>query len=98
MGKLNMKNPACYIYGKENGCIAGEHFSSDQPNLVWDLASYQSFAFKVPGWPTAANTVTVLSLLAALGVMVLGFLLSIGNGFGILAALRQGSKLQNAKR
>lgn len=70
-GVWNMKNPACYVYPAENGCLPGDHFTLQQKTDMLQFASYRAFPFRVPmeqtvaGWLSAAAL--VLSVLYLLG-------------------------------
>jgi hypothetical protein len=72
---LNVKNPACYTYGKENGCEPGDHFPPERRADAEAFLSYRPFPFIEPASVTVARTVN----LAALGIVV-AFLLAVPAG------------------
>lgn len=47
-GYLNIKNPACNAWPKENNCIPGEHFRVEQKPWVERYIRYESFPISVP--------------------------------------------------
>jgi hypothetical protein len=65
-GWLNLKNPACYLYPTENGCLPGDHFSVNQRDAAIDFARYKPFPFRLSSAQRYANQVTVFSLGAVL--------------------------------
>jgi hypothetical protein len=74
-GVLNVKNPACYTYGKANGCEPGDHFPPERRADAEAFLSYRPFAFTEPASVAVARTVN----LAALGGVV-AFLLALPTG------------------
>jgi len=47
-GYLNIKNPACINWPKENNCRPGDHFTVQQKSLVERYIHYEPFPVKVP--------------------------------------------------
>lgn len=78
-GYFNFKNPACYVYPKENGCSPGDHFRADQERLLSDFTANMPVSFPASGSRRFANN----AALAALALSILA--LSCG---GLLAAFR----------
>jgi len=73
-GRLNMKNPACYLYPAENGCQPGDNFRADQREQAERFLAYRPFEFARPWWQRAAdvlNAVALLLTIAALGAAAL---------------------------
>ncbi|MBF0625178.1 MAG: hypothetical protein HQL82_10275 [Magnetococcales bacterium] len=72
-GKLNIKNPACYMAPRENQCHPGAHFSSEQWHEALNFMSYKPFAFEPPKGHQAvvAVALTTLAVLAAFLLWVL---------------------------
>ncbi|NQV47470.1 MAG: hypothetical protein HQ504_06770 [Rhodospirillaceae bacterium] len=68
---LNVKNPACYAYAGENQCQPGDNFSSEQATEAKQFLAYRSYDFKVPWWQTAANWISLTTLV----LMLMGVLL-----------------------
>lgn len=64
-----LRNPACYIYGKANGCTPGDALPSGSAAEA-AFAAYRPFPYIVPGWQRAADAVT----LAALGLVAAALL------------------------
>ena len=64
-GHFNIKNPACYVYPKENGCTPGDHFREDQIEAMENFVSYRPFAFKISSAQKAANTLTLIGLVVS---------------------------------
>ena len=61
-GVLNIKNPACYVYGEANDCAPGDHFSADQAQEAKDFASYKNFEFNFPAWQRIANITSLFAM------------------------------------
>ena len=73
-GKLNLKNPACYVYPNENGCRPGDQFTVEQREQAQSLVSYQPYAFEMPESQKKANMVTQITLYIAALALLLGLL------------------------
>ena len=74
-GVLNLKNPACYLFPKENKCAPGDHFTIAQTKEAEDLASYKPFPFKQPASQVIATKISIASSMACImGLMLGGFL------------------------
>jgi hypothetical protein len=67
-----LRNPACYIYGKENGCTAGDLFTAAQWREEEAFAAYKSFDFVLPGWQQMANWVSAFSGIIILAGLWIG--------------------------
>jgi hypothetical protein len=72
-GLLNIKNPACYVYPKQNSCLPGDHFTVAQVRLAQAFANYKSYAFRFSAAQKIANLVT-LATLAMLAVLLTAIL------------------------
>lgn len=64
---LNVKNPACYIYPKENNCQPGDHFKVTQFDAAKAFLAYRPFPFELPASQKVADW---LSLLSFIGLIV----------------------------
>lgn len=75
-GTLNLKNPACYQYPRENGCAPGDHFRVSQREAAARFLRYQAFEFRRPLRQHIADAVTLAALLLTLagllGAAILG--------------------------
>jgi hypothetical protein len=71
-GFLNFKNPACYLFHKENKCTPGDHFAASQIEEARALASYRPFAFQQPASQILATNISIASALACLFGLALG--------------------------
>ena len=86
-GRLNLKNPACYLYSEQNNCTPGDHFTVAQREAAQAFASYKPYPFSFSTGQQIANWVTqaTLALLAVLFAVVLYLCitshLKIGKGF-----------------
>ncbi len=67
-GKLNLKNPACYVFPEANGCRPGDVFRADQLEQATAFAAYRPFDFVQPAGQQRAGWA---SLLTALGCAML---------------------------
>lgn len=72
-GLLNIKNPACYLYPKQNNCSPGDHFTVAQRKAAIAFTSYKPYPFKFSPAQNIANWIThaTLMLLVLLFVVVL---------------------------
>lgn len=61
-GIPNVKNPACYVYPHENGCVPGDHFRVDQADLAAAFLRYEPFEFQISTMQRWANMTSLLSL------------------------------------
>ncbi len=61
-GKLNLKNPACYVYPNENQCQAGDQFTLEQEAQAQQFVRYQNFDFAMPPSQKTANAVSIVAL------------------------------------
>ncbi|MBI3182739.1 MAG: hypothetical protein HYZ28_11430 [Myxococcales bacterium] len=68
-GAFNLKNPACYVYPKENGCSPGDHFTSAQRDELERFVQRKPFAFRVPVRQRVANWASLLGLVFSLGFL-----------------------------
>ena len=62
-GLLNIRNPACYVFPKENGCQPGDQFRADQRKEAEAFVSYRPFAFNKSHAQQLADGVTLSALL-----------------------------------
>lgn len=62
-GLLNIKNPACKTWPKENGCAPGDHFQSSQRDWVEKYVNRQPFPVVVSERQLQANWISILSML-----------------------------------
>jgi hypothetical protein len=74
-GFLNLKNPACYVFPRENGCRPGDRFRADQLEQARKFVAYRPFEFAMPRRQHLANAVSRWSLwlIGALGVVWLAW-------------------------
>ena len=80
-GVLNLKNPACYLYGAENSCQPGEHFTVEQMNSARTFLNYQPFDYKIPFIQKFSNIIN--QVVIALVIFVLCVLLVINLSKGL---------------
>lgn len=73
-GLLNIKNPACYLYPKQNRCTPGDHFTAAQLGEAQTFANYRPYPFEFSTAQKIANWITriTLTLLALLFVVAVG--------------------------
>lgn len=62
-GLLNIRNPACYVFPKENGCQPGDQFRADQRREAEAFVSYRPFAFNKGHAQQLADGITLSALL-----------------------------------
>jgi len=71
-GKIfNIKNPACYVWPKENRCQPGDHFRVNQREQAEAFVSYHPWQFAISSTQRWANRITEVGLVLTL---VLGLL------------------------
>jgi hypothetical protein len=68
----HLRNPACYIYGKENDCTPGDLFTAAQRREEEAFAAYKYFDFVLPVWQKMANWVSALGAMIILAGLGLG--------------------------
>jgi hypothetical protein len=61
-GMLNLKNPACYVFPRENACAPGDHFRAAQAEDARALLEYRPLAFVAPVRQRIANLVSLGTL------------------------------------
>jgi hypothetical protein len=69
-GHYNIKNPACYVFPRENHCEPGDHFRVDQKAEMEDFIAYRPFHFEISTAQKIANLVTKMGLVASAGVLL----------------------------
>ena len=62
-GRLNLKDPSCYVFPEENGCEPGDHFAAERLAEAEAFVSYEPFDFELSSAQRAANALTGLSIL-----------------------------------
>jgi hypothetical protein len=68
-GTLNLKNPVCYQFPRENGCAPGDHFRIAQREEAARFLRYEPFAFRRSWRQHAADAATLAALLFTLGAL-----------------------------
>ncbi len=64
--KLNMKNPACYLFPDENDCRPGDHFKVNQEDELAKFSTNRPFEWQQSWWQTLANWLNLAALLSTL--------------------------------
>ncbi|MDP2752424.1 MAG: hypothetical protein Q8O31_07470 [Rhodocyclaceae bacterium] len=62
-GFLNLKNPACYVFPKENGCLPGDRFRADQRASAVAFVNYRPFEFAISRGQMIANAISGIFLI-----------------------------------
>jgi hypothetical protein len=65
-GKLNLKNPACFVFPSENQCEAGDHFPVSRRDDAERFASYRAFPFEKSKQQKAADWLSAVAVLFTL--------------------------------
>ncbi len=68
----HLRNPACYIYGRANGCAPGDTFSAAQRQEEASFAAYQRFDYVLPLWQRWADGASI----AGIAMIMIGFALA----------------------
>jgi hypothetical protein len=63
-GRLNIKNPACYVFPAANACKPGDEFADTDAERAAAFIDYRPFAFERPLYARLANWLSLLSALA----------------------------------
>ena len=71
---FNIKNPVCYLYGKNNACEPGTHFSLSEIDKVKAFVNYKPFDFARSRGQIVADSISLLSLILTLSVICAIFL------------------------
>jgi hypothetical protein len=69
-GRLNLKNPACYLFPRENGCRPGDHFLATEREEAERFTRYLPIRFEISRAQVVADWVTRLGLAGSLAVLV----------------------------
>jgi hypothetical protein len=65
-GRLNLKNPACYVFPGANNCAPGEEFSVTQQTEAEAFAAYRPYHYAWPVWQYAAAVASWVAAVACL--------------------------------
>ncbi len=66
-GSLNLKNPACMVFPRENGCRPGDPFRAEQLDDARRFAAYRPFRWRRSAAQRAADALSRVALAACLG-------------------------------
>ena len=61
-GRLNIKNPASYVFPQENNCNPGDHFTVEETEKAEKFRHYRKFPFNIPARQSFANALSLISL------------------------------------
>ena len=81
--KLNLKNPACYVYPAENNCEVGDHFTVEQREEASLFAANHAYPFEQSPLQVVANKVSIL-------VFALCIVLVLVSAIGAVLSRREG--------
>ena len=73
-GKLNLKNPACYVFPAANACKPGDQFDAADTERAGAFVDYRPFAFNKPLYATLADWLSLLTALALPPVLAAAWL------------------------
>ena len=59
---LNIKNPACYVFPKENNCEIGEHFKYTEISDANLFLERKPYNFNMPKAQIIANRLSIFAL------------------------------------
>ena len=71
-GRLNIKNPVCYVFPRENGCTPGDHFGVGERAAADAFTHFRPYPFRAGVWQRAANWGSALSLAVVSVLLTLG--------------------------
>jgi hypothetical protein len=81
-GRLNLKNPACYVFPGANGCAPGDEFTTVRQAEAEAFAAYRPYRYEWPVWQYVATAVSVLAAALCGGVLLV---LGLCPAFSVLA-------------
>jgi hypothetical protein len=67
---LNVKNPACYLFPRDNDCRPGTHFDREDEPVAAEFLAYRPIRFRGPGWFDAEPWVNAACLGAAAALLL----------------------------
>lgn len=71
-GRLNLKDPACYVFPAQNACKPGDHFAADRLDDATAFTHYRPYDFAKSNWQQAADALNAAALVfAVVGVLAL---------------------------
>lgn len=73
-GRLNIKNPACYLYPEQNNCAPGDHFTVAQRDAAQSFANYKPYPFSFSPTQKFANNVTYTALALLMALLAVALL------------------------
>lgn len=79
-GMLNIKNPACFVYPKENNCQPGDHFKVEERAKAEAYLNYKPFPFERSTTQIWANRISMATLILVMCYLALSFWLQRRNG------------------
>jgi hypothetical protein len=68
-GRLNMFDPACYVYPHENGCASGARFATERRDAMLNFASYRPLPFVKPRLHASLTVLAQLAMLVTAGLL-----------------------------
>jgi hypothetical protein len=80
-GVLNVKNPACYLYPRENACMPGRHFRTSRRDDAARFLSYGPFPFARSPRQFVADYVTLAALFVSAAVLLGSLFLALRRRF-----------------
>jgi hypothetical protein len=61
-GRLNLKDPSCYVFPEANGCEPGDHFTTERRAEAEAFLRYAPFDFARSGAQRAASALTAITI------------------------------------
>lgn len=71
-GYLNVKNPACYVFPRENQCAPGAHFPATRRDDAERFLAYRSFPFERSRIQQVADAVNLVALVGVPALLLVG--------------------------
>jgi hypothetical protein len=69
-GRLNLKNPACYVFPGANSCTPGDEFTTSQKPAAEAFAAYQPYHYAWPLWQYVAAAISAAACITCLLVLL----------------------------
>ena len=78
-GRLNLFNPSCFLFPKENNCLPGDTFKIMDKEKLIKFANYKKFEFKLNKFQIISNYISIFSFIGCLLYLIYHFFIFIYN-------------------
>ena len=78
-GRLNLFNPSCFLFPKENNCLPGDTFKIMDKEKLIKFANYKKFEFKQNKFQIISNYISIITFMGCLLYLIYLFFIFIYN-------------------